>query len=100
MHQRADLVAHFPHFHVGADGRNFAGDFQPRQVGGVGRRRVLAQALLHVRAVHARGGHLDEDLVRLWYGIGAFGRNQDFRTAGLADLDAFHGLRIIAKQAP
>jgi hypothetical protein len=55
------LIAHFPARDIGADFFDFAGYFQTEDGGGSGRWRVLAFALLNVRAVYARGRDADTD---------------------------------------
>jgi hypothetical protein len=62
--QGADLVADLPASGAPFSDHDLAGDLQAQGHRRAGRRRVITQALQQVRAVHAGGGDLDQDLAR------------------------------------
>jgi hypothetical protein len=88
----ADLVAGLPARDAAADLGHFAGDFQARQLGMTGRRRIGADALLHIRSVDAGGRHLDEDLAVAGLGRRHAGGLQNFRPARCGDGNRSHRL--------
>src|SRR5699024_5129296 len=67
-----------------------AGDLEAEQLGGAGRRRVLPRGLRQIRAVHARGDHVDEHLAGAGDGFGQLGEPQ---LAAADDGDRAHGPR-------
>jgi hypothetical protein len=91
MHQGANLVADVPHANGIAFCHHFAGDLQARQIRGVGRHGIVAAALQDIGPVHARGGHADEDLVRLGRRNRALHWREHLGATRLRNLDGPHG---------
>ncbi|MNY49963.1 hypothetical protein D3C86_1854340 [compost metagenome] len=89
--QGADAIANGIILHTNAGGDHHASDLQARDIRCAGRRCVLAAALQHVRAVNPGGGDLHQDLPLLQGRQRPLCDNQNFRFAGLADLNGFHG---------
>ena len=87
--QRADPLPDAPRPGVGGR-HDLAADFQARNVGGAGRRRILAQPLHDVGPVDARGGHADEDFTGARRGHRTGDEPQDVRAARQGDLDRAH----------
>jgi hypothetical protein len=91
LHQRAYQVAllEVTAFQVAVD--DLTRHFQAGQVGGAGRHRVFTHALQHVGPVDAGGVDLDEHFAGPQGRRRALAQLQDFRLAGLGDLDGAHG---------
>ena len=90
MGKRADQRARNVAGDAGADGDHLAGDFEAGQIRCARRWRIAAFALGNVGPVHARSGHLDQDLAGARLRHGARFERENFRPAGAGDGDYIH----------
>ncbi|GAA4158401.1 hypothetical protein GCM10023069_00080 [Shinella granuli] len=76
---------------VVAERHHLAGDFEAEDGAGIGRRRIVALALEHVRPVDAGGRDAHEDLAVLRLRRAAFHHHEIVGAAMLAEPDIGHG---------
>jgi len=74
---------------------DFSGDLEADGLRLAGRRRVAAESLVQVGAVHAGGAHAHDQIALAWLGIGYFGELQDFGAAGLLHDDGAHARLLL-----
>ena len=74
---------------------DFSGDLEPDGLRLAGRRRVAAESLVQVGAIHAGGAHADDQIALARLGIGYFGELQDFGAAGLLHDDGAHARLLL-----
>ena len=68
--QRHDLVGLLPTRHAGSASDDYAGDFEPWNIGSARRRRIKAHTLHDVGPVNAGCGNLDQDFAAAGLGTG------------------------------
>lgn len=86
--QRAHMVADGHRGHAVTECPDGAGDLEPQDLRGAGRRRVVPRALLQVGVVHPGGGDLDEHLARGGHRVGQVGHGH----GGVVERDGAHAL--------
>jgi hypothetical protein len=89
--ERADLIAHPIGGDALAERHDLAGDLQAEDGAGIGRRRIVALALQHVRPVDARRRDANEDLAACRMGRMLFHHHQIVRAAVFGEPDIGHG---------
>ena len=90
--ERHDLVAILPAGGPGPARDDFAGDFEPGNIGGARGRRIKAHPLHDVGPVDAGGGDLDQNLAGARRRRRALLRDQNVRSARRADRDDRHAV--------